>query len=391
MVYKSHPMFSLIVPIYNKQRYLRESLLSLQNQTYCDFEVICVDDASTDDSIRIVKEFADNDPRFVLVLNKKNQGVSKSRNQGIECAKGKWLLFIDADDRIEATTLELLEKQISQNINIDLILFNGSFVTMQGEVVADFYSNQIIPNIPEYKTFKVDDYPLILHYVNAALVCVRSAFVAQNWVYFSPDMRHEDWDFMWKLFSFDPVIFYMPDHLYSYVIAPDGYTVSQGTTFQSLDLFKAYSNGKSYLKRLNTDNHLNIYMCLVALRHFWDFLLIKILRTDNYDLQKEYMRCFHRFLVEINKEQFNKICGSHQLLANAKALIKIRKHSSDFFLLLVLYSLRPDIVECKKEIRERLRFMLYPLRWFFQPFKILQLVFRYLIRQYQQLYRAFFS
>jgi glycosyltransferase involved in cell wall biosynthesis len=88
-------MFSIIIPVYNKEDYLLTTLQSVMNQTFTDYEVLIIDDGSTDNSVGVVRKFYD--PRFKLILQK-NAGVSVARNRGIQEAVGQWICFLDADD-----------------------------------------------------------------------------------------------------------------------------------------------------------------------------------------------------------------------------------------------------------------------------------------------------
>ena len=91
---------SLILPVYNTGKYLRQCLESIENQTLKNFEVFCVDDGSTDDSVEIISEYVKKDSRFHL-LEQKNAGGGAARNHGMEAAKGEYLAFLDSDDFIE--------------------------------------------------------------------------------------------------------------------------------------------------------------------------------------------------------------------------------------------------------------------------------------------------
>ena len=93
--------FSIIIPVYNVEKFLRESLDSIVAQTFKDFEVICVNDGSTDNSLEILKEYANNDSR-IKVISQENQGQGVARNNAIDIAQGKYLLFVDPDDFIES-------------------------------------------------------------------------------------------------------------------------------------------------------------------------------------------------------------------------------------------------------------------------------------------------
>ncbi len=94
------PLVSVIVPIYNTEKYLRECLDSIVKQTLEEIEIICVDDGSTDNSRAIIKEYCKKDPRIVFV-SQENQGVSVARNAGVSVAQGKYIHFVDSDDWID--------------------------------------------------------------------------------------------------------------------------------------------------------------------------------------------------------------------------------------------------------------------------------------------------
>lgn len=114
-------MISFIVPVYNVAPYLPQCLDSLVNQTYRDLEIICVNDGSTDDSLRILREYEARDKR-VKVINQTNQGLSGARNTGIEKAEGEWMMFVDSDDWMDIQCCEILIQNI--NKKTDLCFFN---------------------------------------------------------------------------------------------------------------------------------------------------------------------------------------------------------------------------------------------------------------------------
>ena len=87
------PQISVIVPIYNVESYLNNCITSIINQTFKDLEIILIDDGSTDNSSKICDNYANNDTR-IIVIHKKNEGLSKARNTGIKIAKGKYISFI---------------------------------------------------------------------------------------------------------------------------------------------------------------------------------------------------------------------------------------------------------------------------------------------------------
>ena len=101
-------LFSIIVPIYNSEKYITQCLNSLVNQTLRDFEILCVDDCSVDDSMKIVENYAKNDNRIKIFYQNENKGVSAARNVALDKACGDYILCVDSDDWIEFNTLEKL-------------------------------------------------------------------------------------------------------------------------------------------------------------------------------------------------------------------------------------------------------------------------------------------
>lgn len=115
--------FSLILPVYNVEKYISKCLDSIIEQTFSDFEVILVDDGSKDKSFQVCASYAQKDSR-IKVIRKENEGVSAARNKGIEAATGEWVVFVDPDDWLSTDCLEKCEAMI-QKYNVDAICYNA--------------------------------------------------------------------------------------------------------------------------------------------------------------------------------------------------------------------------------------------------------------------------
>lgn len=114
------PKISVIVPVYNAEKFLSECIKSVLNQTYKDFELLLINDGSTDNSANICKSFAENDSRIIL-FNKSNEGVSKTRQFGINKSKGEYIIFIDSDDKVDTNMLYCMLNKIVESAS-DMVI-----------------------------------------------------------------------------------------------------------------------------------------------------------------------------------------------------------------------------------------------------------------------------
>ena len=117
------PLFSIIIPCYNCEKYISCCLDSIINQNYDNFEVICLDDCSTDNTCSIIKEYAKQDKHIQLIKNRINRGPGLLRNIGLKKAKGNYILFCDNDDWYEKGLFAKLSQIIIKNPNINIIEF----------------------------------------------------------------------------------------------------------------------------------------------------------------------------------------------------------------------------------------------------------------------------
>lgn len=117
------PLVSVIMPVYNVEAFLEEAVKSIINQEYLNWELILVDDGSTDKSAEICDEFVKTDKR-IRVIHQANQGLSDARNQGIRDARGEYIIFVDSDDSLSSETLaETI--QVAESLKLDCVLYEG--------------------------------------------------------------------------------------------------------------------------------------------------------------------------------------------------------------------------------------------------------------------------
>jgi glycosyltransferase involved in cell wall biosynthesis len=132
------PKISVILPCYNVSKYIATCLDSLINQTLKDIEIICVDDKSTDDTTKIIKQYVQKDERIKLIALKNNSGVSIARNTGIDAAAGEYIGFVDPDDYVDLGFYENLYKTATENdadiTKADLVIINTNGVCTRGRL-----------------------------------------------------------------------------------------------------------------------------------------------------------------------------------------------------------------------------------------------------------------
>ena len=124
-------LVSVIIPVYNVEKYIEKCIESVLEQTFGDFEIIVVIDGSTDGSEAIARRLQEENPGKITVINQENKGLGGARNTGIINARGKYLLFVDSDDYIEKELLADATK-IIESENSDIVFFDFNYVDENG-------------------------------------------------------------------------------------------------------------------------------------------------------------------------------------------------------------------------------------------------------------------
>lgn len=129
------PLLSVIIPLYNVELYIEDAIQSLLEQKFDDFEIIVVNDGSTDGSARVVEEIMESENRIRL-YHQDNQGLAATRNRGLDMADGKYIYFLDADDMLKQNVLETIMERI-QTSNSEMVYFPGQFIDKDGGTFSD--------------------------------------------------------------------------------------------------------------------------------------------------------------------------------------------------------------------------------------------------------------
>ena len=194
------PLVSVIIPVYNVEKYLKECIDSVLNQTYDNFEIILVDDGSTDSSGKICGEYAQNYKK-IKCIHTQNQGPSSARIIGIENALGEYIYFLDSDDYIDADALSVLEQTAEVN-NSDIVFFEAlSFVDSQrGKNIKQSYVYKkdygSDSGFEMFKHLQADD----SFHVSIPMQFFKLSFLKEKKPQFVRGIYHEDMVFTFEAF-----------------------------------------------------------------------------------------------------------------------------------------------------------------------------------------------
>lgn len=211
----STPKVSVVIPVYNTEKYLRACLSSLVNQTYSNIEIIIINDGSSDDSGLICEEYSKSDERITFI-DKDNEGVSVARNIGITLAKGEWIHFLDSDDFLDLDAFEKLIN-IASNTNCDVIQF-GLRRFRAGNIVGENKPS----NYREYQNLELFLRENELKPVAAWLHFIKSSIIKNNKIRFNEKLKHnEDMLFVYSFYCHSKKIVVINDIIHNQVLRED--------------------------------------------------------------------------------------------------------------------------------------------------------------------------
>ena len=210
------PDFSVIIPVYNVEKYLPSALESLLYQTYENIEIICVNDGSTDHSLSVIESYAEIDER-IIIINQKNSGPSIARNTGLSIARGKYVVFLDADDYLAENAFEVLKETVEGKKEPDAVEFGADPFPAAPRASEWHYSVLTTPD--EYyekideKTFLTTLYLRIYCW----RYCFKLSFLRENDLKFDTDFKYgEDALFLMNALLRMNGLYVISDKLYNY-------------------------------------------------------------------------------------------------------------------------------------------------------------------------------
>lgn len=210
------PFFTVIMPVYNVERYLNEAIDSVINQTFKNWELILVDDASTDNSLNICIQYCNSERRIHLLHKEINEGLGMARNSGLNMAIGQWTFFMDSDDRIENYMFERLSRfLLSEEPDIIIFGLTQEYENLEGNVTK---KRKILPDERKDKSIgtwilQLDEKCIFAYAWNKIY---KTCFLQLYDLYFETTKMIEDFLFNIKAFSLTDKIISVPESYYRY-------------------------------------------------------------------------------------------------------------------------------------------------------------------------------
>jgi glycosyltransferase involved in cell wall biosynthesis len=234
-------LISVIIPAYNVEDYIHVCLNSVLSQTYQDFEIICIDDCSTDSTAEILEYFAHKDSRIRVLKNDSNRGPGYSRNRGLDEAKGKYISFLDGDDWLSPKSFELLIEKAEKD-NLDVLMFkNVVYYEEPREFGREEYYDMKFMNKFENKVFNHWDLDKTKLFVMSNAPWNKfylRSFLDENKIRFpNENLIHEDNPFFYKVITSAKRVSIIDKYLHNRRRRPDSImTLNNERLFDNIDV-----------------------------------------------------------------------------------------------------------------------------------------------------------
>lgn len=283
--------FSIVIPVYNMERFLAKCLDSALNQSFADYEIVVVNDGSTDSSRKILSQYETTSAK-IKVIDQENKGLGGARNTGIQHATGEILVFLDSDDYIPSNMLEEIDSYL-QEYNLDILAFDCNMVNTSGKILQVATAADISN---EYTTLSKKQF-LLLEPTACLKVYRRSLYTAHA-ILFPERLWYEDLATVLKLVPHANRLGYLKKPLYYYVQHEASITHSQNTT-RMLEIITAFDSTLQYYKThgLLTEFHNELeWNCILHVLYYSAF------RFFGYDYDRDDMEKAYQYVKNVFPE-----------------------------------------------------------------------------------------
>lgn len=298
------PVISIIAPVYNVSQYLSQFISSILSQSFSNFELILIDDGSTDNSLKICKTYAEEDSRIIL-FHQTNAGVSAARNKGLELSQGKYISFIDPDDVVERNFLEAIYNDVESNANVQMVECYTKQFGDNGKIFTykKFYKNSCI--VPGQRWQSNAEYYFTRNKNLPRTVLFSADIIKNNNIFFNESYSVcEDCDFVFRYVHHIKNVFIDSNKYYCYRQRLDSLTNAKGISasqFSAILFYKTFS--KSVDKKIASSFALGeakVYMRFII----QEFKLSKKSKHYKQELAERLTKVKFEFLQVFSNEEY---------------------------------------------------------------------------------------
>lgn len=292
----NNEMVTIIIPMYNAEKYIEECIQSIVNQTYENIEILIIDDASTDNSLNIAKTYENKDERITVISLKENKGAVNSRKEGTRGANGNYVMFIDADDWIDGDAIEKCMEMIKK-YSCDIVRFGIVKEIISRNKKINFTIPYKKEKYIEKKDFKEELYPIMLETYSCNSMCaqlIRKNLLNDN-IMDSKFIMGEDLYCNIKLFDIINSIVFIPEYLYHYRLNEKSITTTKTKECvekKLYDVMNVYTEFFLCLEKWNMEEKYEKKVALRVLKEITEqFLTIFLVnKIKKKDIKNLYMK-----------------------------------------------------------------------------------------------------
>ncbi len=309
---------SIIIPVYNSEKYIIRCLDSIFNEKIPtnEFEVICIDDCSKDNSVNLIKSYSLSHSNIIILSHSNNKKQGAARNLGILKSKGDYIWFVDSDDFIEEDIINILFQKL-KTTNPDILQFNAKTITSNGVSKHEIFLDFSIDNLSGIEYLK---YEMSLNYENRIRAVwskwYKKEFLLNFNLFFEEGIYWEDVNHTLKAFYFAPQFMYLPVLAYNYVETPNSDFRSKQTARKFSDTIRFCLVGLNFLTKNDFDKQLQFFIgkrfvsTIVKYKSktieltFIEFIrCILIFSKLNFNILSQFMP-FHQYSWLIRRREF---------------------------------------------------------------------------------------